>query len=108
MICDTIIAWILNVEKVRKAAIARNWIEIEVKEKEIVYGILRFRREVEKWQINIYCSTGAVQTVLNHPTKGKNQLDRSVKNMENLISILDNPRVHTDKGYRRRSDKPKN
>ena len=49
---------------------------------------------------NIWCTTGTVGSYLNHPTKGKTQLfRRNVHSLHELYSILDNPRVHTDKGY---------
>lgn len=94
--------------EVRDAAIARGWNEIAVGEKEKSYGVLRFSRDGEKWLINIFCSTGAVQTTMDHPTRGRNQLDRSLKTMDELLNILDDPRKHTSRGYRRRKNKPNN
>jgi len=94
----------LDMEKAREAAIARNWNEINAKENE-KDNVLSFQKEDEKWLINIYCTTGAVQTVLKHPTKKINPMNRTVRNMEELIGILDNPRKHTN---RNRSNKPKN
>jgi len=94
--------------EVREAAIARGWTEIAVGGKEKSYGLLRFEREGGKWLINIFCSTGAVQTTMDHPTRGRNQLDRSLKNMSELLKILADPRKHTKRGYRSRKSKPKN
>lgn len=40
-----------------------------------------------------------VATVINHPYKGKTQLFRKDITVQELEAILNNPRVHTDKGY---------
>lgn len=50
-------------------------------------------------QVNIYYSTRTVGTALKHPIKGKTQLFRRHCSLGALEQILDNPRVHTGKGY---------
>jgi len=53
---------------------------------------------------NVYMKTGTVATSLEHPTKGKTQLYRGQRNtFEKLEEIFDNPRVHTESGYRTRA-----
>lgn len=95
------------VKEVRDAAIAKKWTEIEVGQKETDSGLVRFVKEGGKWMINIRCSTGAVQTTLELSTKGSRPLDRTVRDMEELIAILDNPRTHAQKGNRRRNNNQK-
>jgi len=53
---------------------------------------------------NVYMKTGTVATSLDHPTQGKTQLFRGQRNtFEQLEEIFQNPRVHTDFGYKTRS-----
>jgi len=53
---------------------------------------------------NVYIKTGTVATSLDHPTKGKTQLYRGQRDtFEKLEEIFDDPRVHTDSGYRTRA-----
>jgi hypothetical protein len=40
-----------------------------------------------------------VQTAINHPKKGKTQLNRRDVPLGKLADILENPRKHTGKGY---------
>lgn len=40
-----------------------------------------------------------VGTALNHPTKGKTQLFRKFCDKKEVEAILNNPRLHTGKGY---------
>merc|ERR1740137_418284 len=48
--------------------------------------------------------TGTVATSIEHPTKGKTQLYRGQRNtFDELEEIFDNPRVHTESGYRTRA-----
>jgi len=53
---------------------------------------------------NVYVTTGTVATSLEHPTQGKTQLFRGQRNtFEELEEIFQNPRVHTDSGYKTRA-----
>ena len=49
------------------------------------------------WNKKNYSFT--VGTALNHPSKGNTQLWRRKQSCEDVISLLDNPRLHTGKGY---------
>lgn len=51
-----------------------------------------WNKEVAKNYSNPYFT---VQTALNHPKKGKGQLNRKYVNMGLLEKIFENPRVHT-------------
>ena len=51
-------------------------------------------------RINIYTTKMTVATCINHPRKVKTQLFRKHVDRKLLIKILENPRVHTHKGYR--------
>lgn len=50
-------------------------------------------------KINVYLSTGTVQTVTHHPKKGKTQLNRKNVSEYELRQIMQSVRVHTGKGY---------
>eukprot|EP00978_Attheya_sp_CCMP212_P007899 scaffold18354_cov48-Attheya_sp.AAC.4 len=54
-------------------------------------------------RINIYYSTRTIGTSLNHPYQGKTQLFRRNCSSQNLFEVLQNPRSHTGKGYKKRS-----
>ena len=53
-------------------------------------------------QVNVYTTTMTVATSLYHPVQGKTQLFRRRVSHELLDQVFRNPRVHTDKGYKRR------
>ena len=57
-------------------------------------------------KLNIWCTTGTVGSYLKHPTQGNTQLfRRNIDTMSELDAILQNPRIHTEKGYQRRRRK---
>ena len=53
-------------------------------------------------RINVYPTTRSLMTHLNHPTAAANELWRSnaYDTLQELRTFLDNPRIHTGKGYR--------
>ena len=68
----------------------------------------RNKRGCGEVRINVYFTTGTVSTSLDHPTSGKTQLFRpNGPDYELLDKIFENPRVHTDKGYREKEKKEK-
>ena len=61
---------------------------------------------VKKMQLNIWCTTGTVGSYLWHPKQGKTQLfRREISTWTELDAILQNPRVHTDKGFKTKKNK---
>mmetsp|Transcript_33893 Transcript_33893/g.82194 ORF Transcript_33893/g.82194 Transcript_33893/m.82194 type:complete len:358 (+) Transcript_33893:4606-5679(+) len=52
--------------------------------------------------VNIFYTTRGLMTKVNHPTRGYNELWRSgaYDSLETLANILEDPRMHTGKGYR--------
>ena len=54
-------------------------------------------------RMDFYYTTATVKTILDHPTTGMNSLfRRTIVDPEKYIQILNDPRSHTDIGYRRR------
>merc|ERR1719347_1248111 len=54
--------------------------------------------------VNVKLHTGTIATSLHHPLKGKTQLYRGQRNtLGQLVEVFDNPRVHTDSGYKTRA-----
>ena len=55
--------------------------------------------------LNIYYTTRSIMTYLNHPTSGQRELWRSnaYESLDELASIVRNPRMHTGKGYRNKN-----
>ena len=64
--------------------------------------MIAFKRGSER--VNIYYSKMTVGTCVTHPTKGRTQLFRKKVSMKQLEKILDNPRVHTRKGYYKKGE----
>jgi|LauGreDrversion2_2_1035103.scaffolds.fasta_scaffold32893_2 hypothetical protein len=58
----------------------------------------------ELFKLHIWCTTGTVGSYLDHPNKGKTQLYRRQVDRSGLVSILNNPRVHTGDGYHERAE----
>jgi hypothetical protein len=55
-----------------------------------------------RMRINVYYTTMTVATVLNHPKQGRTQLFRKGVTPLELDAIFTNPRIHLNKGYKRR------
>lgn len=51
-------------------------------------------------RINVYATKMTVATCINHPKKGKTQLFRKKVDYKLMDKIFENPRIHTQKGYR--------
>ncbi|KAG7363031.1 hypothetical protein IV203_026391 [Nitzschia inconspicua] len=66
--------------------------------------VISFRNIVANVLINIYYTTRTIGTAMSHPTQGRTQLFRRNCTNEELVQILDDPRVHTGKGYKRKRD----
>lgn len=64
--------------------------------------LLSYGRTVDdvKQRINVYYTNMTIGTSLEHPIKGKTQLFRRHVTDELLAKIFENPRTHTNKGYR--------
>lgn len=56
--------------------------------------------------VNVYWNSKnslfTVLTALNHPSKGKTQMTRKFLSVETVLKILKKPRLHTDRGYRKK------
>jgi hypothetical protein len=57
-------------------------------------------------KLDFYYTTGTVKTTLYHITTGRNQLFRGGLTPEQYAAVLNNPRAHTNQGYRRSIDRP--
>ena len=63
--------------------------------------VISFQTDANE-RINVYYTTTTVGTALNHPSQGATQLFRRRCSNEELREIMQNPRVHTGKGYKKR------
>lgn len=90
-----------DIEKIREIAAEGEWPEIDHQEN---ICMLSFKKN--ETRVNVYYSTMTVATALKHPKKGKTQLYRRNVNGAELRKILDNPRVHLNKGYREKKHAP--
>lgn len=59
--------------------------------------VLNLVRGEEK--MNIYLSTGTIQTAIDHPKQNKTQLNRKCCTRGEFENIFKNVRTHTGKGY---------
>lgn len=62
-------------------------------------GMIRFYQRVNLVAVNIYTTTLTVTTEIFHPKKGKSQLHRKRLSVSDIVKVLENPRLHTGKGY---------
>ena len=64
--------------------------------------------EVTTMKLNIWCTTGTIGSYLVHPKKNKpTALFRiPATTWEEVEEVLVNPRVHTERGYKKKEDKP--
>ncbi|KAL7456672.1 hypothetical protein ACHAWC_008146 [Mediolabrus comicus] len=87
-----------SIEFVRGMAAAFELTEITLNE---VSKVISFQTDANE-RINVYYTTRTVGTALNHPNQGATQLFRRRCSSEELREIMQNPRVHTGKGYKKR------
>jgi len=73
------------------------WVFLEFQED---IGLVSFTKD--DMRINIYASKMTVGTCINHPKQGKTQLFRKKVTPKEMNKIFKNPRVHTNKGYKRK------
>lgn len=64
--------------------------------------VISFKSDTNE-RINVYYTTRTVGTAINHPSQGQTQIFRRNCTDEELREIMQNPRVHTGKGYKKRS-----
>ena len=83
--------WPLDESKLDAEARAKGWMKMECQQP----AMASYRKDDTR--LNFYLSTGTVGSCLDHPKKRKTQLFR--KYMENPMTLFDNPREHTGKGY---------
>jgi len=89
-------------EQILELALGSEWQEIaNVKDPTLI----SFRKNINgaKARINVWWTTMTVGTSLKHPIKGKTQLFRRNVSDKLMIMIFQNPRVHTDRGYQRKT-----
>jgi hypothetical protein len=87
-----------SIEFVRGMAAAFELTEITLNE---TSRVISFQTDANE-RINVYYTTKTVGTALNHPNQGATQLFRRRCSSEELREIMQNPRVHTGKGYKKR------
>lgn len=61
--------------------------------------VISFRCKSDEARINVYYTTRTIGTALEHPSQGKTQLFRRNCSDTELLTIMKDPRVHTNKGY---------
>lgn len=89
-----------SIEYVRGMASAFELKEISLNE---TSRVISFTSSDESDRINVYYTTRTVGTAINHPSQGQTQMFRRDCSDEELREIMQNPRVHTGKGYKKRS-----
>jgi hypothetical protein len=83
--------WPLKETELDAQARVKEWEKLECKQP----AMASYRKD--DIRLNFYLSTGTVGSCLDHPNKGKTQLFR--KYLKDPMSLFDNPRQHTEKGY---------
>jgi hypothetical protein len=87
-----------NVDLVRGIAIAYDIQEIS---HNVTSRCISFHND-SNVRINVYYTTRTIGTALDHPSQGKTQLFRRKCTIDDLKQILQNPRYHTGRGYKKR------
>lgn len=69
------------------------------------YVFKRYDETYGRQTLNFYWNSKrnyrfTVQTTIDHPKKGRNQLNRKNLSIDQALPLFDNPRLHTGKGYR--------
>lgn len=96
------------IEEIKRLASNRDWSMIDDQPKTSMVSFEKsFDYSTKPVRINVYykkestvrnlCLT--ISTAMDHPTKGKTQLFRKNQNNSSFIKLLNNPRLHTGKGY---------
>jgi len=89
---------------VKELAIDYGWTELPTHPQDEDKMMRFFSGKHEGVTVNVNLHTGTVATSLEHPLKGKTQLYRGQRNtLGQLVEVFDNPRVHTDSGYKTRA-----
>jgi len=81
-------------KKIREVANENDYMEIETSDEYIMMSFIG-----NGVRVNVYPTKMTVSTCLLHPKSGKTQLHRKRVSMDQLKKIFGNPRVHTGKGY---------
>jgi hypothetical protein len=90
---------ILNEKRLDLLAKEKGWTTIDDQTHQP--DMASYRRDGQR--INFYLTTGTVGTCLDHPTQNKTQLFRRGIDIEEAAVLLDNPREHTGRGYKRKA-----
>lgn len=96
--------------KFRKVAAIYGYDEIPLGEQQRKQGMLSWRKQTDQHglvRVNYWMGSKKASTSLKHPTRGQNQLYRHNVELKDLINIFENPRLHTNKGYRKKNKKTK-
>jgi ribosomal protein L44E len=88
-----------SIDFVRGAAIACDVEEIMLNPQSCVISF----RTRDSIRINVYYTTRTIGTAMSHPTQGNTQLFRKNCTSQELVDIPSNPRIHTGRGYKKRS-----
>ena len=96
----------LPIAEVRKLAARYGWSEVQYSAESRVIAFTRMSETNGRMRVNVYYTTGTVGTSLNHPIDGPGQMFRRCTSLRDLEQIFSNPRVHTERGYKRRRNDP--
>jgi hypothetical protein len=90
---------LIPLEKIEELANANNYFRLDYQDN---IGMVSYSNGAVR--TNIYLSKMTVSTGLNHPKQGKTQMFRKNVTLVELAKIFENPRVHTNKGYKKKKD----
>ncbi|XRA98355.1 Aste57867_15909 protein [Pycnococcus provasolii] len=96
----------LPIAEVRNLAARYGWSEVQYSAESRVIAFTRMSETNGRMRVNVYYTTGTVGTSLNHPVDGPGQMFRRCTSLNDLERIFSNPRVHTERGYKRRRNDP--
>lgn len=82
-----------------KIARKYGWKFLEYQSNIEMVSYIKIDNQIGRARINIYLTKMTVATVLDHPTKKRQQLFRKRVDEELMERLFINPRLHTGKGY---------
>ena len=95
----------LSPERVRRIALKHGYQELPLaaREQNHMLSFSHHSKPCGPVRIDVYFTTGKVTTSLEHPVRGKGQLQRDFQPDYDLLEkIFVNPRYHSDSGYHTR------
>jgi hypothetical protein len=89
----------MTIQEVKEIAKETNWKFLDYQKNIGMISFIKKDEKIGNARMNIYLTKRTVATVLDHPTKKRQQLFRKKVDMKLMKKLFVNPRLHTGIGY---------